>query len=182
MKEDVSSGRKEIDCSLHSNPILGEKPLAMQGIPEGFRAAGARGRERASTIAAGQTLRQIRALKIFVKETCVEAIASADRIYGVDLQRRANDTLVSTLCQSAFAAELYDDEGYEFRKLANRRLQIFRARRFARFTFVGQEHVNVAENIVQSAAPQIVWIVVGIKRNRESLGFKMLEKLADTRP
>ena len=82
----------------------------MLNVSEGFGSTGAGGGERPGAVTASQALPEVRPLHVFVKETSVETVASADRIDSVDCERRADDAFVASLCESALAASLYDQK------------------------------------------------------------------------
>src|SRR5215471_5320466 len=140
-----------------------EEPLAMLSISKGFGSTWARGGERPGAVAARQALCKVRPLHVLVKEARIETVAGADRIYRVDDDRGTDKTFVASLCKSTLAAEFYDHKRYELRELANRDFQVVCPRRFAGFTLVGHKHVDIAEYLVQSALPAVVWIVVCVQ-------------------
>ena len=82
----------------------------MLNVSEGFGPTGAGGGKGPSAVAASQALPQVRPLHVFVKETRVETVASADRIDSIDCERGTDESFVAALRESTLAAKLYDQK------------------------------------------------------------------------
>src|SRR6202030_3940726 len=140
-------------CSL-------EKLFKKLPIAEGFRAAGASSGKCSGFVAAGQARRQVGAAYELMQKAGVEAVASTHCIDGDDWLRWNHDAFGSPLRHRSLRAEFYYDHRHQVRQLADRGFQVIGASGLAGFALVGQEYVNMAQDVVEAAFPFVVGIVV----------------------
>src|SRR6266849_3209144 len=174
--------RVTMPFSFNSGTMLSEELLAIFCVAEGFRASRTRGGKSACQISGSEAHRQIGALQILMEEASVKTVPRSHRVHGLDCQGGAYEALGSALCQRALAAALHHDQRYQRRKFLHRRFQIAASCRFLSFPLIRQEHVDIAQRLMQAALPAIVGIVVGIERNAESGFFHSAEQLRHSWP
>ena len=163
--------------ALHWSVLL-QEALAINLVAERFRSSRPSHGERARTVATGQAGWEIRALQILVQEPGVEAVPRADRIDRRYSQCGTDETFFSPLRQRAFVTEFHNDQGNHPGELLNGKFRIVGPRDPRGFARVGEQHIDVLQQIFQAPAPEVLRIVIGIERDGESFSFQPAKQLA----
>ena len=82
---------------------------------------------------------------------------------------------IPRLDQRASLATLHSHERDVLCQSCNGALRIGLPGDAASLIVIGEEDIDDTQQLIECAAPLVVWIVIGIERKRESVGFELSE-------
>src|SRR4029079_2752671 len=150
-------------------------------IAEGFGASRPGHGESAGAVAAGQARRQICTAKIFVQKAGIEAVAGADRVNCRYIQCRAGEALFSALRQRALMTEFYHYQGDHFSQLLDGLFRIVGPGDSRRLARIGQQHIDVFQQVFYASAPEVLRIIIGVERDGETGCFQAAKEFSYVR-
>src|SRR6266404_521632 len=106
-----------------------------------------------------------------VQKASVEAVACPDGVDGLDGERRSTKAMGAAFGNYTLSAALDGNDGNETRQGLKRALQIAGAGQFVSFVLVRQKDIDALKNSLNVIRPQILRVIVGVKRRGEASLF-----------